>query len=77
MKPNEERNKELVRKRLGNPERWSFGELGKHYRMDKKTVHEIFERDINKYATAREIVRYRKVAAKITFPTSGELSTVG
>lgn len=59
-----ERNKEIVRKRIEEPKKWSFYILANHYGMSQKTgartIHQIFERDITKYATKKEIERYRK-----------------
>lgn len=48
--PNTERNKELVFKRLSDPIKWSYGELGKFYKIHKTTAEEIFLRDKMKYS---------------------------
>lgn len=45
----EERNKELVLKRLADDKKWSFGALGKHFNIHKTTAEEIFNRDVTKY----------------------------
>lgn len=59
-----ERNREVVRKRIEDPKKWSFGILAKHYGMSDKTgartIHQLFERDLSKYATKEEIKKYRK-----------------
>lgn len=73
MKPNEVRNKELVRKRIEDPMTWSYEELGKLFRLNKKTAYEIFERDVVKYASLEEIDNYREMVAK---KVRGDLSTV-
>ena len=44
-----ERNKELIIKRLSNEKKWSFGELGKFYKIHRTTAEEIFKRDLIKY----------------------------
>jgi hypothetical protein len=72
MKQNVDRNKELVEKRIRDPKKWSYGNLGKFYNMDKKTAYEIFDRDYKKYATSKEIALYIKKARLFS---RGELST--
>lgn len=74
MKPNESRNRELVHKRLSNPSKWSFGELGRHYNIDKTTAEDIFKRDISKYSTKAEVALYKAMIKGIN--RRGELSTV-
>lgn len=55
---NEERNKDIVLKRVSDPIKWSFGELGKIFKLHKTTVEEIFKRDIEKYATKKQRQSY-------------------
>ena len=65
MNANTIRNKELVRKRIEDPEYWSFSALGNFYNIDKKWAHVIFERDVAKYATSKEIAKYKRDLSKI------------
>lgn len=58
---NTERNEEIVKKRLDNHKKWSFGELGKFYNLHKTTVENVFKRDLKKYATQKQIDRYYKM----------------
>jgi hypothetical protein len=44
-----ERNRELVKKRLSNSKKWTWGELGKFYGIDRHTARDIFDRDVDKY----------------------------
>lgn len=60
------RNKDLVRMRLNDPWKWGYGTLGEHFNIDKTVAHDIFERDVAKYAKAAEIKKYRSEVAKIT-----------
>lgn len=50
MQRNKLRNRELVKKRLADAEKWSFGELGKFYKIHKTTAEEIFKRDKELYS---------------------------
>ncbi len=43
------RNKELIFKRIQNPTRWSWAELGKFYRIKRHTARDIFERHADKF----------------------------
>lgn len=52
---NVERNRDLVLKRLRNPAKWSWAELGKLYKIDRHTARDIFYRDIHKYSTKRGV----------------------
>jgi hypothetical protein len=45
-----ERNKDLVKKRLANPKKWTWGELAKLYSIDRYTARDIFDRDVDKYS---------------------------
>jgi len=65
MNPNEDRNKELVLKRIKDPFKWSYGELGSFYNIHKTTAEEIFKRDMHKYATTPQITKYLRMAAQI------------
>ena len=47
--PKEERNKELVLKRLRDPKRWTFRALGSFFNLSEASTHEIFHRDKEKY----------------------------
>lgn len=65
MKPNNERNKELVLKRVSDPKKWSYGELGLFYKIHKTTVEGIFLRDVKKYATPKQITNYIKIMGNL------------
>lgn len=61
MKSDEKRNREIVRLRLEDPKKWSYTKLGDKYDgLHKTTVEEIFQRDLVKYATLREIKEYQE-----------------
>lgn len=49
MRLKEERNKELVLKRLEDPKRWTFDALADHYGIGKRAVWEVFQRDWKRY----------------------------
>lgn len=40
-----ERNKELIRRREKDPERWSFAALGEFYGIGKITAYDIYRRE--------------------------------
>lgn len=44
------RNRELVRKRLKDPQKWSWRRLGAFYGIHFTTAKQIFLRDVSKYA---------------------------
>ncbi len=44
-----ERNKDLVEKRLLNPEKWSWGQLGKFFHIDRYTARDLFFQHLDKY----------------------------
>ena len=44
-----ERNKEMVFKRLSDPVKWSIAKLGDHYKIGKRAVWEILQRDVPVY----------------------------
>lgn len=64
MRPNTDRNREIVQKRVSDQEKWSFEKLGEHYKLHKTTIEEIFKRDLGKYATKTEIDGYMKLLKK-------------
>lgn len=64
MKPNIERNKDLVLKRINDPKKWSFEALGAYFRMHKTTAEQIFKRDVSKFATKKEITAYLQAIKK-------------
>jgi hypothetical protein len=45
--PKAERNNEIVRKRKEDPKKWSFGNLAKYYKVNKRVVWEIWTRETN------------------------------
>lgn len=47
MRPNVERNREIVEKRNAG---WSFRKLAKHFRLHVSNVHEIYHRDKDEYS---------------------------
>ena len=56
---NTERNRDLVKKRVTNPEKWSYRALSRHFRIDIRSAWEIFQRDLTAYANREEIKRYK------------------
>ncbi len=71
-----ERNRDIVRKRVADPRRWSIRVLGRHFRMDPRAVWEIVDRDLQKYATPAQIRRYRgllRICTGCQHPASGGL----
>jgi hypothetical protein len=50
----EPRNKAIVVLKKADPETFSFQVLGDLLNISKQTVHEIFERDKNKYHLSRK-----------------------
>lgn len=55
-----ERNRDLVLKRVGDPVKWSYRALGRHFRIDIRSAWEIFQRDLTKYVTKAELKQYRR-----------------
>lgn len=49
-KPKVKRNSNIVLKRKANPKKWTFRALGKFFKLDEKTVYEIWKRDQDKYS---------------------------
>ncbi|HEY1037177.1 MAG TPA: hypothetical protein VGE62_01185 [Candidatus Paceibacterota bacterium] len=64
MQPNESRNKEIVRKRVLSPLEWTYGKMSLVFKTKRQTIQKIFKRDIEKYATKKEIANYNKLIAK-------------
>ncbi len=62
-----ERNKDLVLKRVGDPKKWSFRALGKHFRIDTRSAWEIFQRDLTVYAKSTKVKRYKE-ALRLSTP---------
>jgi hypothetical protein len=62
-----ERNKDIVLKRLSEPKVWSYAKLADHFSLDKKTVEQIFKRDVQKYATRKEITKYLVIAPRLSY----------
>lgn len=56
--PNEQRNQQLVTKRLSDPKKWTWGKLGEHFNIHRSVAKEIFERDMEKYGQENEIEKY-------------------
>jgi len=59
--PNEARNEDLVKKRVRDPKKWTWGKLGEHFAIHRSVAKEIFERDIEKFANEEEIEKYEKI----------------
>lgn len=57
--PKEERNKDLVLKRVKNPKRWGYRALSAHFHIDTRAVWEIVQRDLKKFATPAQVKRYK------------------
>lgn len=57
---NTERNKDLVLKRVEDPKKWAFRALGKHFRIDTRAAWEIFQRDLQVYASREQVKRYKE-----------------
>lgn len=57
---NIKRNRSLVQDRISDPLKWSYGELGRKYEVDKTTAEDIFKRDILKYTNKQQVEKYYK-----------------
>jgi hypothetical protein len=44
-----ERNKDLVKKRLKNPKKWTWGELAKFFGIDRYTARDLFFQHVDKF----------------------------
>jgi hypothetical protein len=58
--PKEQRNDSLVKLRIKNPKKWTWGELGKHFEIHRSVAKQVFERDVEKYANEYEIEVYEQ-----------------
>lgn len=43
----DQRNKEIVEKRIADPKKWTWKTLGKHYGIHRSTVQKLFKREID------------------------------
>ena len=59
--PNEERNQQLVQKRVHDPKKWTWGKLGEHFSIHRSVAKQVFERDLEKYANEDQIDSYKKL----------------
>jgi hypothetical protein len=54
-----------VEKRIKNPKHWTWSNLGNHFGIHRSVAKEIFERDMEKYASEKEIELYIKTMNKL------------
>lgn len=55
MKAKTKRNEDLVKKRLSDPEKWTWGELGEFFGIDRYTARDLFYRHENKYSKEQRV----------------------
>lgn len=66
--PKEFRNQSLVEMRVKDPRKWSWAKLGAHFELHRSVAKEIFERDLEKFASEDEIERYLNKIKRLGSP---------
>lgn len=59
-KPKNVRNRELILRRINDPEKWSWGALGEFYEISKVTAYNVFWMHVTKYVSPKEIEEYQE-----------------
>lgn len=55
------RNKDLVRKRIEDPLKWTYKELAKEFKLARSTSQQMFMRHVTKYTTKEEFKNYQRI----------------